>query len=213
MPIDVKICGLATEDAVAAAVEGGARFVGFVFFPPSPRAIAPRRMAELAAAVPAGVTKAGLTVDADDALLDAIVEGAPVDLLQLHGTESPERVREVKRKFGLPVMKAVTISSRQDVDMARAYEDAADRLLFDAQAPEGATRPGGNALVFDWQIVGSQVWRLPWMLAGGLEAANLSEAVRISGAPAVDVSSGVEDAPGVKNAAKIREFLETAAKL
>jgi phosphoribosylanthranilate isomerase len=213
MALQVKICGLSTEEEVAAAVDGGARFVGFVFFPPSPRSVAPERLAELAASVPAGITKVALTVDADDDLLAAIVAGGHVDMLQLHGGEGPARVAEVKRRFGVAVMKAVSITGTDDVARARDFEASADRLLFDAKPPPGATRPGGNALAFDWEIVGARRWRLPWMLAGGLDAACLAEAVRISGAAAVDVSSGVEETPGVKSVAKIAAFLEAAARL
>ena len=213
MTVDVKICGLKSSDAVEAAIDGGARYVGFVFFPPSPRCVTPRRMAELAADVPAGVTKVALVVDADDDTLDDIVSNAPVELLQLHGTESAGRVRAVKQRFGLPVTKVVSIAGPEDLDVARRYEAAADRLLFDAKAPAAATRPGGNALTFDWELLDGQTWRLPWFLAGGLEAATLAEAVRVSGARTVDVSSGVEDMPGVKNPAKIRAFLDAAAQL
>jgi phosphoribosylanthranilate isomerase len=213
MSLEVKICGLATEDAVAAAVDGGAAYVGFVFFPPSPRSIEPARQAALAAQVPSAVTKVALTVDADDAWLDAIVSGGAVDMLQLHGAEPPERVAAVKARHGLPVMKAVAISGLGDVAVARTYETTADRLLFDARPPKGATRPGGNALAFDWRLLGGEDWRLPWMLAGGLDADNLAEAVTTSGAAAVDVSSGVEDRPGAKNLAEIRRFLAAAAAL
>ena len=213
MSLEVKICGLATEAAVAAAVAGGARYVGFVFFPPSPRSIEPTRQAALAAAVPAGVTKVALTVNADDAWLDAIVTGGAIDMLQLHGSEAPERVTEIKDRFGLPTMKAVAISGPDDVQVARSYEAAADRVLFDAKPPAGATRPGGNALAFDWRMIAGQDWHLPWMLAGGLDADNLAEAVAMSGATMVDVSSGVEDRPGEKNVDEIRRFLAAAATL
>jgi len=211
MPIDVKICGLMAEDAVAAAVAGGARFVGFVFFPPSPRSLTPERAADLTAAVPSGVTRVALSVDADDGYLESIVSGAGIDLLQLHGSEPPERVAEIRSRFGLPVMKAVAIAGPDDIARARAYESVADRLLFDARPPEGATRPGGNALAFDWELIRDETWHRPWMLAGGLHAGNVGEAVRTSGAAAVDVSSGVEDAPGLKNLSKIKAFLEAAA--
>jgi phosphoribosylanthranilate isomerase len=213
MSIDVKICGLKSSDAVEAAIEGGARYLGFVFFPASPRCVTPRRMADLAAGVPAGVTKVALVVDADDDTLDGILTNAPVDLLQLHGSESAGRVRAVKRRFGLPVMKTISIAGPADVDIAERYEAVADRLLFDAKAPSGATRPGGNALTFDWELLGGHTWHLPWFLAGGLEAETLAEAVRVSGAQAVDVSSGVEDMPGVKNPAKIQAFLDAATRL
>ncbi len=213
MSPDVKICGLNDPDAVAAAVDGGARFVGFVFFPASPRSVTPTRAGTLAAAVPGGITRVGLVVDADDGTLEEILDGAALDMLQLHGHETPERVVEVRARFGLPVMKAVPIAGAADVAAARAYEDVADRLMFDARPPVGATRPGGNALAFDWELLAGETWNLPWVLAGGLDAGNLAEAVRISGAPMVDVSSGVEDTPGVKNPDKIRAFLEIAKGL
>ncbi len=213
MPIDVKICGLSTPETVAAAVDGGARFVGFVFYPPSPRSVSPERAAELGAEVPESVTRVGLVVDADDQTLDGIVSSARLDMLQLHGMESVDRVREIRERFGVAVMKVVRMAGPGDVAAARTFEDVAERLLFDARPPEGAGRPGGNALAFDWDLLEGQSWRRPWMLAGGLDADNLAQAVRISGAGAVDVSSGVEDAPGVKSAEKIRAFLEAAARL
>ena len=213
MPPDVKICGLKTPEAVAAAVSGGARLVGFVFFPPSPRSLAPSEAAALTRAVPADVTRVGLFVDADDAYMDAVLAEASLDMLQFHGHEPVARVLEARHRTHLPVMKAISIAGPEDLETARAYEGAADRLLFDAKSPKGATRPGGNALAFDWELLGGRAWRLPWMLAGGLDAANVTEAVRISGAPAVDVSSGVEDAPGVKNLEKIGEFLQVVTRI
>ncbi len=213
MPVEVKICGLSTPQTVAAATEGGARFVGFVFYPRSPRCVDPERAAELGAEVPVSVTRVGLVVDADDETLDGIVSVARLDMLQLHGMENVDRVREIRERFGLPVMKVVRMAGPGDVAAARTFEDVAERLLFDARPPEGAGRPGGNALAFDWDLLEGQSWRRPWMLAGGLDADNLAQAVRISGAGAVDVSSGVEDAPGVKSAEKIRAFLEAAARL
>ncbi len=213
MTLDVKICGLSTEAAVAAAVDGGAAYVGFVFFPPSPRSIEPGRQATLASDVPAGVTKVALTVDAGDDWLAAIVADGAIDMLQFHGAEPPARVAEVKARHGLPVMKAVAISGPADVAVARSFETVADRLLFDAKPPPDATRPGGNALAFDWRIIAGETWALPWMLAGGLDADNLAEAVASSGATMVDVSSGVEDRLGVKNVDTIRRFLTTAAAL
>lgn len=213
MGVDVKICGLNDPAAVAAAVEGGARLVGFVFFPASPRAVTPAKAGELGKAVPSGVVKVGLVVDADDQALAAIIKNAKVDLLQLHGHESPQRVAAIKARFGVPVMKVVAVASDADVEAARAYEDVADRLMFDARPPHGATRPGGNARAFDWELLKGHTWRKPWILAGGLNAANIGEAVRTSGARAVDVSSGVEDAPGRKNPKKILEFLRVASTL
>lgn len=213
MSVDVKICGLGTAKAVTAAVEGGARFVGFVFFAASPRHVTPEQAGALTRVVPEGITRVGLVVDADDAMLDAIVSRAGVDLLQLHGGETPERTAEIRRRFGLPVMKVLPVAGPGDVERAGAYAGIADRLMFDARPPKGSTRPGGNALVFDWELLRGRRWPVPWILAGGLDAGNVAVAVRTSGAPAVDVSSGVEDSPGHKNSAKIRSFLAAAAAL
>jgi len=202
----VKICGLMTGEAVSAAVEAGAGMVGFVFFPPSPRSLSVEQAAALTAMVPPGVTRVALSVDADDALLDEIAAGAGVDMMQLHGHETPARVSEIRQRYGLPVMKAVSIAGPEDVDRARTYEPVVDRLMFDAKPPKAATRPGGNALAFDWRLITGQTWAKPWVLAGGLTPDNVAEAIRISGAPAVDVSSGVEVSPGVKDLQKIRDF-------
>jgi phosphoribosylanthranilate isomerase len=212
MTVAAKICGLSTEAAVAAAVEGGAAFVGFVFYPPSPRSIAPARAGELAQLVPPAVRRVALFVDADDAAISEVLDAAPtIDILQFHGAETPDRITEVKRRFGREVMKVVAIAGPNDLAVAASYEHAADLLLFDAKPPPGATRPGGNGLVFDWQLIAGRQWRLPWLLSGGLTAELLPEAVRISGASAVDVSSGVETAPGEKDPAKISAFLKAAA--
>jgi len=209
--LSVKICGLKTPEAVNAAVQAGADMVGFVFFGPSPRNLDIGVAAELMARVPDGVTKVALTVDADDRLLADIVKNTSVQLLQLHGTESPEHVAALKARFGLPVMKMLPVSGVADLAAAADYEGVADKFLFDAKPPKEATRPGGNALAFDWKVLQGFTSPLPWMLAGGLTAENVADAVRISGATEVDVSSGVEDAPGVKNTDKIRVFI-TAAK-
>ncbi|MEK9723590.1 MAG: phosphoribosylanthranilate isomerase [Rhodospirillaceae bacterium] len=206
----VKICGLRDAAAVAAAVEAGAEMVGFVFFPPSPRSMDVDAAAALTAAVPPGVTRVALSVDADDDLLAAIADRAGVDMLQLHGKETPKRVTEIRARFGLPVMKAVAIAGPKDVVRARTYEAVADRLMFDAKPPKDATRPGGNALTFDWELIAGETWAKPWVLAGGLTVDNVAEAIRVSGAAAVDVSSGVEDAPGDKNPEKIRAFVAAA---
>lgn len=213
MSLEVKICGLSTSEAVAAAVGAGADYVGFVFFPPSPRCVTLELAAELAATVPEGVVKVGLSVDADDEALAAILKEVPLDLLQLHGRESPDRVRHVQARFGLPVMKAVPIASEADVLAARAWDGVADRLLFDARPPKDSVLPGGNAKVFDWTLLAGHEWRSPWMLAGGLDVDNIAAALAITHAPAIDVSSGVEDAPGVKSIAKIRTLLERARAL
>jgi phosphoribosylanthranilate isomerase len=214
MDVTTKICGLSTEEAVAAASAGGAAFLGFVFYPPSPRAIMPRRAAHLCLGVPAGVVRVGLFVDADDRLIEAALAEAPIEMLQFHGSESPDRVAAAKLRFGRPVMKAVTVAGPEDVLSAARYQDVADLLLFDAKPPRRTNAlPGGNGLAFDWELIAGRSWRVPWMLSGGLTAESLPEAVRISGAAAVDVSSGVESRPGVKDLEKIRAFLAAARAL
>lgn len=214
MTVAVKICGLSTEAAVSAAVDGGAAYLGFVFYPPSPRAVDPARAAALCARTPSHVQRVALFVDADDETIAAVLEVAPIDLLQLHGRETPARVAAIKVRFRRPVMKAVAIAGEEDLSRAAHYETVADLLLFDAKPPLRADAlPGGNGLVFDWQLVAGRKWRLPWMLSGGLTAGLLPDAVRISGAAAVDVSSGVERAPGDKDPEKISEFLRVARRL
>lgn len=212
MTVAVKMCGLNTPEAVDAAVAAGARLVGFVFFKRTPRYVTPEEAAKLAARVPKGVLKVGLVVDADDATLDEIVRRVPLDLLQLHGSETPERVAEIKRKFKVPVMKAVAIAGPGDIARARTYETVADRLMFDARPPKDATRPGGNAQPFDWSLLKGVRWSVPWVLAGGLTAENVASAVRISGAETVDVSSGIEEAPGRKSPVKMQAFLKAATR-
>ena len=213
MSIEVKICGLTDAAAVKAAVEGGAAMCGFVFFLASPRNLIPKEAAELTKGVPEGVIRVGLTVDADDALLAEIALVAKVDMVQLHGAETLARTNEVRERFGLPVIKVLAVQGPDDLAAAEAYQGVADRLMFDAKPPKDASRPGGNARAFDWRVLKNQTFALPWLLAGGLTAENLAEAVKTSGAVAVDVSSGVEDAPGVKNVDKIRAFLAAAAAL
>ncbi len=213
MTVAAKICGLTTAESVAAAVRHGARYVGFVFYRPSPRNVTPALAAALAAIVPAGVTRTGLFVDADDETLAEVLEKAPLDLLQFHGEESAERVAAVKRRFGKPVMKAIPVAGESDLAVAARYYGVADRLLFDAKPPKGAPVPGGNGLVFDWELLGGRRWPLPWMLSGGLTAQTLGDAVRITHADAVDVSSGVEREPGVKDPEKIAAFLARARTL
>ncbi len=214
MAVTAKICGLSTEEAVTAASAGGAAYVGFVFYPPSPRAVTPQRAARLCAAMPPGIARVGLFVDADDRAIEAALTAAPIDILQFHGGESPERVAAAKRRFGCPVMKAVAIAGFEDVLNAARYEDVADILLFDAKPPlRPDALPGGNGLAFDWGLIADRQWCAPWMLSGGLTAELLPEAVRISRAAAVDVSSGVESHPGVKDLGKIRAFLAAASTL
>jgi phosphoribosylanthranilate isomerase len=212
--VKVKICGLSTPEGVAAALAGGAAFLGFVFYPKSPRNVAPERVAALCEAVPKGVTRVGLFVDVDDATIARTLAAAPLDLLQFHGSESPSRVAEARQRFGRPVMKAIPIADPADVAAAEPYLAVADMLLFDARPPRrpGAL-PGGNGLAFDWRLIAGRHWPMPWMLSGGLTAATLAEAVRLTGAATVDVSSGVESAPGIKDPAKIAAFLSVARTL
>ena len=214
MSVRAKICGLSTEDAVREAAAAGAAYIGFVFYPPSPRAVGPQQAARLCAAAPSGIERVGLFVDAEDALIETVLAAAPIDILQFHGGESPERVAEAKARFGRRVIKAVAIAGPEDVLDAERYESLADLLLFDAKPPRrpGAL-PGGNGLAFDWGLIAGHSWRRPWMLSGGLTAELLPEAVRISGAATVDVSSGVESRPGEKDLDKIRAFLAAARAL
>jgi phosphoribosylanthranilate isomerase len=211
MPVEAKICGLSTPETLDAAVAGGARFVGFVTYPKSPRHISTEIMRVLGARVPKGVTRVGLFVDPDDALLDEKLATGALDLLQLHGAETPERVAAIKRRTGKPVMKVIKVTTADDVESGiAAYAAVADRLMFDAA--EGIL-PGGNATPFDWTILSSRKISLPWMLAGGLTPDNLAEAVRVTGARTVDVSSGVESSRGVKSVELIRAFLKKATAL
>ena len=215
MSVDAKICGLSTAAAVDAAVTGGARFVGFVFYPPSPRNVTPEQAAALSAPVPSRVTRTGLFVDASDAIIEGVLARVPLDLLQFHGKESPRRVAEVKSRFHKPVMKAIPIAGPEDPDAALPYLEVADWLLFDAMPPraEAGALPGGNGLAFDWQLLGGRSWSRPWMLSGGLTAKNLAEAVSTTHAKVVDVSSGVEIRQGVKDLGRIAEFLAAAREL
>jgi phosphoribosylanthranilate isomerase len=210
MDVRVKICGLRTVADVAAAASAGAAYAGFVFFPKSPRHLTVEAARLLAHAAPEGLCKVALVVDAGDAALDALVEAVPLDMLQLHGHESPERVAEVKARYGLPVMKAMGVADEGDLAGLLEMSLAADQLLIDAKPPKGADLPGGNGLAFDWRLLVGRKWLRPWMLAGGLTAENVAQAVRLTGALQVDVSSGVESAPGVKDAGRIAAFVEAA---
>jgi phosphoribosylanthranilate isomerase len=211
MSLLVKICGLSTPDTLDVALDAGADMVGFVFFPPSPRHIDDLdRARALGARVRGRAEKVALTVDADDATLAALVEALAPDLLQLHGRETPDRVRAVRTRFGLPVMKALPIERRDDLAAIEAYAGTADRILFDARAPREATRPGGLGRAFDWHLLQNLDRNLAFMLSGGLDAGNVAEALAITRAPAVDVSSGVERAPGEKDPDKIRAFIRAA---
>ena len=198
MDIAIKFCGLSRPGDVAAAARLGARYVGFVFFPKSPRNVSLDAARALALEVPPGLAKVALTVDADDAALDALTEAVPLDMLQLHGEESPERVAEVRARYGLPVMKALGVAGPDDLAAIDRYAAVADQLLIDAKPAPGADLPGGNGLSFDWRLLaGRKYWTKPWMLAGGLTPGNVAEAVRLTGARQVDVSSGVEGARGL----------------
>jgi len=212
MPADVrvKICGLRDDAGIAAAVDAGAAYVGFVFFPKSPRALTIEQALPLGLSVPAGVAKVALVVDPDDALLDAITSAVPIDIIQLHGHETPARVAEVRLRFGLPVMKVVGVAGPEDLPELEAQGKVADQLLVDAKPPKDATLPGGNGLTFDWRLIAGRRWPCPWMLAGGLTAENVAEAIALTGTRQVDVSSGVESAPGVKDAARIAAFIAAA---
>ena len=210
MPVSVKICGLKDAGAVDAAVSAGARYLGFVFFPKSPRHVTPEQAAELATRVPVGIARVGLFVDPDDAALQSVLDRVPLDIVQLHGTETPARVAEVKALTGLPVMKAVGIAEPADLDRLWDYGLAADMLLVDAKPPRDAALPGGNGLAFDWRLLVGRQMLKPWMRAGGLTPDNVAEALLLTRAQGVDVSSGVESAPGVKDAERIRQFVARA---
>ncbi|KCV81979.1 N-(5'-phosphoribosyl)anthranilate isomerase [Actibacterium atlanticum] len=206
----VKICGLTQPDHVAAAAQAGAAYVGFVFFPKSPRNVSVAQAAALALEVPVGVAKVALVVNADDTLLDQITDKVPLDMLQLHGAETPQRVQEIRSRYGLPVMKAVGVADAEDLPALAEYSYVADQILVDAKPPRNADLPGGNGLSFDWRLLEGRRWAVPWMLAGGLTPENVATAVQMTGAKQVDVSSGVESAPGVKDADKIRAFIKAA---
>lgn len=206
----VKICGLMEPGAVAAAAEAGAAYLGFVMFPPSPRSLDAETLRALALSAPPGVVKVALAVNPDDALVE-VLAGLPIDMVQLHGTEAPERVAEIKARTGLPAMKAIGVREASDLEAVARYAPVADQFLIDAKPPKGATRPGGNAVAFDWRLVAGRRWPRPWMLAGGLTPENVAEAVALTGARQLDVSSGVESAPGQKDPAKMRAFLAAAS--
>ena len=208
--IRVKICGLRTQADVAAVAKAGAAYAGFVFFPKSPRHLTIPDAKALALAVPVGLAKVALIVNADDAAIEAILADVPIDILQLHGAETPERVAQVRDRFRLPVMKAVGLSGEADLAAIMDYSLVADQLLVDAKPGSGTDLPGGNGLAFDWRLLVGRKWLRPWMLAGGLGPHNVAEAIRLTGARQVDVSSGVESAPGVKDAGLIAAFVAAA---
>ncbi|MEO8241500.1 MAG: phosphoribosylanthranilate isomerase [bacterium] len=206
-PVRVKICGLRTVAEVQAVAAAGAAYFGLNFFPPSPRYVTLDLARTLALAAPVGLAKVALTVDADDAALDAITEAMPLDMLQLHGQETPDRVAAVRARYGLPVMKVIGVRDEGDLAPLMEFSLAADQIMIDAKAAKGAKLPGGNGLPFDWRLVAQRRWLRPWMLAGGLTPDNVAEAVRLTGARQVDLASGVESAPGVKDTAKITAFM------
>jgi phosphoribosylanthranilate isomerase len=210
MSLAVKICGLSTRETLDAALDAGADMVGFVFFRPSPRHLSLETARELGSRVKQRAIKVALTVDADDATLEAIVAALQPDILQLHGHETVARLSEIKRKFGREVMKALPVERAADLASLPDYTKVADRILFDARPPRGATRPGGLGAVFDWELLKNLDLSLPLMVSGGLNAGNVAEAVRVTRAGGVDVSSGVERAPGIKDIEMIRDFVRAA---
>ena len=209
-PVSVKICGISTVDDVRACAGAGANYMGLVFFEKSPRNITIPAARDLALAAPVGLAKVALVVNPSDAELDAIAGTVPLDMIQLHGRETPERVAEVKARYGLPVMKAVGIADANDLPKLERYFGVADQILVDAKPPKGGELPGGNGLSFDWRLIAGRRWPCPWMLAGGLTPENVAEAVKMTGTKQVDVSSGVEDAPGQKNAELIQKFVQSS---
>ena len=208
--MDIKICGLKTDDAVAAALAGGATHVGFIFFPKSPRNLEPEEAGRLRQAARGKAAAVAVTVDADDAFLDRIVEAMQPDMLQLHGKETPERVAEVKARYALPVMKAFSVSAVADLEKIGPYLGIADRFLFDAKPPKGSELPGGNGVSFDWEILNALPAQTDYLLSGGLNAENVGDAIRLANPPGLDISSGVESAPGVKDTALIETFFRAA---
>ena len=214
MSLDVKICGLSTPETVRIAVEGGACAVGFVFYPPSPRAVGPEIASQLARQLPTLTKSIGLFVDASDDEIGAVVARVPLNVLQLHGNETPRRVAAIRKRFDIAVMKAIRVAGREDLAVLSDYEAVADHILFDAKPPaDAAALPGGTGMSFDWKLLKGVRPAKPWMLSGGLTPENLAEAVAESGARMVDVSSGVEERPGVKSPERIRAFLTAASLL
>ena len=210
MNVRSKLCGLNTVQDIDAAAQAGAAYVGLVFFAKSPRNLDFAEAREVALRVPVGISKVALVVNADNTLLDQITTSVPLDMLQLHGDESLERVAEVKARYGLPVMKALGIATSKDVERAQTYAGVADQLLLDAKPMAGQDLPGGNGFSFDWTLLQGQTWSVPWMLAGGLTPANVASAVQLSGAQQVDVSSGIEITPGQKSSELMAEFVSQA---
>ncbi len=209
MTLDIKICGLKTDAAMAAALAGGASHVGFIFFPKSPRYIEPVEAGRLREAARGKAKAVAVTVDADDAFLDEIVAKMQPDMLQLHGSETPERVAELKARYGLPVMKALSVSEAADLERAKPFVGVADRFLFDAKPPKGSQLPGGNGVSFDWSLLGNLDPSVDYLLSGGLNASNIGEALSLLRPAGIDVSSGVESAPGIKDVRLIADFFRS----
>lgn len=209
-PVRVKICGLTKPQDMQVVADAGAAYAGLVFFAKSPRAVSPEQARAIALAAPVGLARVGLFVNADDALFDAVLAEVPLDILQLHGKETPERLADLRARYGLPLIKAVGVAGAEDLPALAEYGRVADMLLVDAKPPKDAVLPGGNGLTFDWRVIAGRRWPVPWMLAGGLTPGNVAEAVALTGAPQVDVSSGVESAPGVKDPDLIRAFVTAA---
>ena len=208
--VRVKICGLTRPGDMEMVAGAGASYAGLVFFAKSPRNVTPEAARELALEAPVGLAKVGLMVNPTDEMLDEIMRLVPLDMVQLHGAETPERVAEVRARWGLPVMKAVGVGEAEDLEKLEVYQRVADQILVDAKPPKGAHLPGGNGLAFDWRLIAGRRWSRPWMLAGGLTPENVGLAVAMTGTAQVDVSSGVESAPGIKDAEKVRSFVEAA---
>lgn len=206
----VKICGVTRPQDIDAVAEAGAQYVGLNFFPKSPRYVSPDTARELAIAAPLGLAKVGLFVDADDAAIDAVLNKTPLDFLQLHGQETPERLAELRARHGLPIIKAVGVATQEDLVKLDLYETCADMVLVDAKPPKDAVLPGGNGVRFDWRLIANRRWSVPWMLAGGLTPENVAEAISLTGAKQVDTASGVESAPAVKDPQMIAQFCKAA---
>ena len=208
--VSVKICGIRNPAHLDVLAKAGARYVGFVFFEKSPRFVSFDTARSLSLATPTGIAKVALVVNADDAQLDALTSTVPLDMLQLHGNETPERVTEIKARYGLPVMKAVGVADADDVAALDRYTKVADQILVDAKPPKTSELPGGNGLAFDWRLIAGRRWPVPWMLAGGLVPDNVGQAIKLTGARQIDVSTGVESAPGTKDPNLIKAFVEAA---
>ncbi len=209
--IKAKICGLSTPESVKAAIEAGATYIGFIFYPPSPRNISPEKASELARLAGDDIDKVGVFVNPDDEFLSSVLKLVDLNFIQLHGNETVERIQYLQKRFSVKVIKAISVASVGDISRAREYEKTADIILFDAKAPidlENAL-PGGNGIEFDWNLISNSIWQIPWMLSGGLDATNVSQAVKISGTGIVDVSSGIEISPGHKDIEKINSFMNT----